>query len=135
MTWNYRVCKSVWKEDGYEEVNFEIHEVYYNKDGSIWAVSSNGIAAHAENVKSLGWTLNKMKEALKKEVIDLDTLVCVPREDVKERTLEEHLVAFNPEKHGGELMAWSPIGIEFPNEETVKAIQEGKVTNIDLEKL
>lgn len=84
MTWNYRVCKTTYTGEGFEEVNYEIHEAYYNKDGSIWAVTQNAVAAHAESVQELKEVLSKMAEALNKPVIDLDDYTFAPRKDDKE---------------------------------------------------
>jgi lactam utilization protein B len=80
MTWNYRVCKSVYKDDGYEEVNYEIHEAYYNPDGSIWAVTENAVSVHGENPEEVKAVLEKMNAALEKEVLDLDTFVFAPQQ-------------------------------------------------------
>ncbi len=48
--WNFRVCKEKYKgitspDDVWE---LSVREVYYNDDGSIWAVSKEGISAHGE---------------------------------------------------------------------------------------
>jgi len=80
MTWNYRVCKSVYKDDGYEEVNFEIHEAHYNPDGSIWAITKNAVSVHSETLHGIEDVLSMMKDALQKDVIDLDTFVFAPQQ-------------------------------------------------------
>ena len=74
MSWNYRVCKRNYLSDEY----FTIHEVYYNDDGSIWAVTEEAVAAFGDSPKEIKDCLKKMQEALKKDVIDLDTLVFAP---------------------------------------------------------
>lgn len=74
MTWNYRICKRTYlSEDA-----LEVHEVYYNPDGSIWAVTEEPVTAFGETLKELRSSLRRMQEATKKEVVDLDTLVFAP---------------------------------------------------------
>jgi len=76
MSWNYRVCKITYNQGtDYEEVSYEIREAYYNKDGGIWAVTENpkGIAADSE--ESILTSLEWMKQAVERPVLDLDTFV------------------------------------------------------------
>jgi hypothetical protein len=80
MTWNYRVCKSIYKDDGYEEVNYEIHEAHYNPDGSIWAVTQNAVSVHGESLEEIKIVLERMNAALEKPVIDLDDFVFSPQQ-------------------------------------------------------
>jgi hypothetical protein len=80
MTWNYRVCKSIYKEDGYEEVNYEIRETYYNPDGSIWAVSQNAAGVYSESFIGIDDMLEKMHQALLKPIIDLDDFIFAPQQ-------------------------------------------------------
>ena len=75
MSWNYRLCKSTYKGADYEEVSFTIREVYYNKDGTIWAVTENGTSPFGENVEEVKDVLAKMSSAFEKEIIDIDTLI------------------------------------------------------------
>ena len=84
MTWNYRVCKSTYTGEGFEEVNYEIHEVYYNPDGSIWATSQNATPVYAETEEGIKEVLEKMRVASEKEVIDLDKIAYVERQPRKE---------------------------------------------------
>lgn len=73
--WNYRLCKSTYHGDGYEEVTIDIREVYYNDDGSIWAVTENAVGIVGETVDEVKSALEKMNLALGKDIIDLDTIV------------------------------------------------------------
>ena len=86
MSWNYRLCKSTYKGDGYEEVSYVIHEVYYNKDGSIWAVTENGASVYGESVGEAKEVMDKMLRAFEKDVIDLDTIVFAERTSDEEVT-------------------------------------------------
>lgn len=64
--------------------SLSIREVYYNQDGSIWAVSENGISAHGEidadvmdesdGLKDLKADLQRMQECTKKPILNLDTI-------------------------------------------------------------
>ena len=75
MSWNYRLCKSVYKGADYEEVTYDIREAYYNKDGGIWAITDNAVGIVGEDIDSVKQSLTWMQLALEKEVIDLDTFV------------------------------------------------------------
>lgn len=63
--WNHRVMAHIYGE----EVYFKIHEVHYNKNGIPHLYSEDAIAIQGDTIKSLKWTLNKMKGCLKKPVL------------------------------------------------------------------
>lgn len=65
MSWNYRVLA----HEYHDELFFAIHEVYYNEDGTPDGCTQNAIGVAGENPDGLKWTLNRMKEALKKPVL------------------------------------------------------------------
>lgn len=86
--WNYRLCKKTHRtavKDPEEIicVSYEIHEAFYNKDGGIWAVTEEPVTvgayielveeSEAEKLTELGLTLDQMRIALHKGIIDLDT--------------------------------------------------------------
>ena len=73
--WNYRLCRITYnKGEEYEEVGYEIREAYYNKDGSIWAVTEEAKEVYSdEGVAGIRQVLEWMTLALDKEIIDLDT--------------------------------------------------------------
>ncbi len=75
MTWNYRLCKQTYRGDGYEEDSYEIREAYYNKDGSIWAVTENAKGVYGDTIESAKECITWMQQAFEKEIIDLDTFV------------------------------------------------------------
>lgn len=75
MTWNYRLCKSTYKDNDYEEVGYEIKEVYYNKAGQVWAVTENRVGVFGETVEEAKRCFEKMNRAFEEDVLDMDTLV------------------------------------------------------------
>ena len=86
-SFNYRVCKKVYKSSivddndfskitgKFEEDQFGICEVYYNDKGDITFTSENFIEPYGETLEDLKWCFDKMKEAFDKEVLDLDNIV------------------------------------------------------------
>jgi hypothetical protein len=80
--WNYRICRK--KAENADVYNYGIHEAYYNKDGSIWAVTDNAVSVGFDEfekaddvaaIESMTRTLEWMKLALNKSIIDLDIFV------------------------------------------------------------
>lgn len=64
--WNYRVVKRI--KNGHEF--YGIHEAHY-ENGEVVAITDLlTVESFDEGLKGLRWQLNKMKEALKKEVLD-----------------------------------------------------------------
>jgi hypothetical protein len=94
MAWNYRVCKTEKTvcEDIGPVCSYAIHEVYYNKDGSIWAITENPVTVVADrfisdSTETEEWALGEMERtvqyfarAVRENVIDLDTFVPSPRD-------------------------------------------------------
>lgn len=79
--WNYRVCKTTYSKGTQgEEVGFAIHDVYYNDKGEITAVTENSVGPYGETVDELLHSIDRMRESVNKEVIDLDTLVFAMRD-------------------------------------------------------
>jgi hypothetical protein len=104
--WNYRICKKTYRTGGTEAnptestcVSYEIHEAYYNENGGIWAVTEEpvtlgayidlGDETEAEKIAELHKTLDWMRLALAKGVIDLDTYVFAEQDPADEETLKE----------------------------------------------
>ena len=78
MSWNHRICKRknkykdpISKKDLVIDV-FDIREVYYNKNGSIFAYMQNGIAPVSENIADLKWEIKMYQKAFKLPILDLD---------------------------------------------------------------
>ena len=88
--WNHRVCKET--HDG-SIISYEIREVYYNEDDSIWGVTTDDISVYADIVfedfteeevlNQLKEVIDCFKKALEKPVIDLDTIVYTPQKKTK----------------------------------------------------
>ncbi len=79
MSWNYRVCRETYKQG--EGSWLSIREVYYNDDGSIWAISENAMPVVSEidedidestAFRELKADLQRQQECTKKPVLDLD---------------------------------------------------------------
>jgi len=92
--WNYRICrKSVRSEHREHPIYFYgLYEVYYNSDGSIWAVTENPVGTGCDRFEELGdteeWAIEEIRGALDKmlkatcnPIVDLDTIVYAPQEN------------------------------------------------------
>lgn len=65
MGWNYRILAH--QHD--HVIDFQIHEVYYDKENNPISYTSNPVSVTGESIKSINWTLNKMKVSLMKPII------------------------------------------------------------------
>ena len=65
MNWNYRIIET--EENG--EIFLNIHEVYYDKDGTPNGYTENPVTVNGEVVEDLKWVLNKMIECLDKPIL------------------------------------------------------------------
>lgn len=63
--WNHRVMAHIYEG----EVYFKIHEVHYKKKNIPYLYSKNTETIEGDSVKSLKWTLKKMKDCLKKPIL------------------------------------------------------------------
>lgn len=71
MSWNHRVCAKKCNQD--EEVLFSVRSVYYDKDGNPDAFSNTPETLGSfEDIEGLEWTIDMIKKAFEKPVIDLD---------------------------------------------------------------
>lgn len=68
MSWNYRIIRRTIGD----EHQYGLHETYYNEDGSL-GFSQDPDPVIAEEQAGLATTLEWMKVALSKPVIDYDT--------------------------------------------------------------
>lgn len=64
MSWNHRILAHEIKG----EIYFQLHEVLYNDDIP-YTYTVNPITVGSESLKGIKWTLNKMKEAVKKPIL------------------------------------------------------------------
>lgn len=69
MGWNHRVMvrESWWNGKNY--ISFGIHEVYYDEDGVPNSYTADAIDTSFEDFKGLRWSINKMKEGMKKPIL------------------------------------------------------------------
>ena len=65
MGWNHRILAH--EQD--KEIFFQIHEVYYNSIGKPNGYTEKPITIGGENIKSIKWTLNKMKKCIKEPIL------------------------------------------------------------------
>lgn len=69
MSWNYRI---VVENKGKEEEFWSIREVYYNKQGLIYAMTEESQSPIGEDMEELKEDFLHMQEAFHKDVIVLD---------------------------------------------------------------
>jgi hypothetical protein len=67
MSWNHRVMK---QKDGDDDW-YQIHEVHY-KDDKVHGYTKNGTTVAGHSIEELRWNLEKMLEALDKEILDYE---------------------------------------------------------------
>ena len=75
-SWNYRVIhrKILGRTPEYDEDVYAIHEVYYDDAGKMVAVTTEPVPAYSENMKGMGWVLERFAEAYKKDVVEWDSI-------------------------------------------------------------
>lgn len=86
MTWSNRLCKRTVKTSHGTSILYGIHEAFYNSQKEICTVTTEPItidveqwdeATEEECVKSLKETIERIKHALDKPIIDLDNITYV----------------------------------------------------------
>lgn len=76
MSWNYRIIR---RKKG-NAVCLEIHEVYYNLDGSIKGWTENSIIPSGETIEELKQDFSKQLLAFESPILDHEALAAVLRE-------------------------------------------------------
>ena len=72
-TWNHRVLAHKSKNPNCKgEIYFQIHEVYYNKDGNPNSYTEKGVSVGGDGYAALQWVLAEMLICLTKPVLDSD---------------------------------------------------------------
>jgi len=66
MSWNHRVMKMKDGEDDF----YQIHEVFYDKEGNVESYTKNGVTVGGNNIEEVKWVLREMLAALDKPVLD-----------------------------------------------------------------
>ncbi len=69
MTWNYRVVR----RDDLDGDWYSVHEAYYHKDGTCWALTEGGIQLEGETLAGLLDTYQILKEAFEQPVLSYRT--------------------------------------------------------------
>lgn len=70
MSWNHRVLVTEHKlSNGEIETHFQIHEVYYDKDGNPDGCTANPITISGDSLESLEWTIDRIRECLRKPLL------------------------------------------------------------------
>ena len=67
--WNYRILAREYKGFNEIEVVFEIHEVFYNKDGIPDMCTEDPVGVVGDNLAEISDTLKWMKKSLKKPIL------------------------------------------------------------------
>ena len=81
--WNYRIVRRKCSDGD----KYGIHEVYYNEDGSIWAISEQPCMPFGETKKELLNDLSMMTASIIKPVLDYD-MKFAPNMKLDERITE-----------------------------------------------
>ena len=76
MVWNYRVIE-------YDKM-FYIHEVYYNDNGDITAISEDPMHPHGETLKELKNDMEHFQQALKRPVLKKEKIKFAEMDGLKE---------------------------------------------------
>lgn len=76
MSWNYRVINRKYNHPltGEETNEYGIYEVFYNKNGTIYACSKHKMEPHGETIYELIADLEFMKAALEKPILNYDDI-------------------------------------------------------------
>jgi hypothetical protein len=75
MGWNHRVVRRFYPNTHMDDsILYEIHEVYYDKDGTIGSITQEPISIMEETVDDLRKTVERLTKCLESPIIDYDTL-------------------------------------------------------------
>ena len=68
MSWNHRLMKMKDGEDDF----YQIHEVFYDKEGNVESYTKNGVTVGGKDIGEVKWVLLEMLKALSKPVLDYE---------------------------------------------------------------
>jgi hypothetical protein len=68
MSWNHRILAHKAREDWF----FQIHEVYYEKNGIPYGYTKDGVSVGAESVEGIHWVLDRMRECANKPILSAE---------------------------------------------------------------
>jgi|NOAtaT_7_FD_contig_31_7940060_length_445_multi_2_in_0_out_0_1 hypothetical protein len=75
MSWNHRVVRRTYHNTHMDDsMLYEIHEVYYNADGTVDGITEEPIRIREETIDDLRKTVERLTQCLTKPIIDYDTL-------------------------------------------------------------
>ena len=75
MGWNHRVVRRFYPNTHMDDsILYEIHEVYYDKDGTIGSITQEPISIMEETVDDLRKTVERLTKCLESPIIDYETL-------------------------------------------------------------
>ena len=76
MRWNYRIVRKAFKE----HVAYQVHEVYYNPDGTIKGWTENPINPAGETPEELKQDFSRQLLAFESPILDYEQLSQDPHE-------------------------------------------------------
>ena len=75
MSWNHRVVRRFYPNTHMDDsMLYEIHEVYYNEDGTIEYLTEEPVSIMEETVDALRITIERLAKCLEQPIIDYDTM-------------------------------------------------------------
>ena len=81
MSWNHRVVRRTYHNTHMDDsILYEIHEVYYDSDGTIGSITQEPISIMEESVNDLRKTVERLTKCLESPIIDYDTLQEIQQE-------------------------------------------------------
>ena len=83
--WNHRIIKKTYKTPDYTEDEYGVYEVFYDENDEIIGWTMEPIRITGETKEDLRWVLDRINEAMKKEVLSFEEL----EKTITQKTLEE----------------------------------------------
>jgi hypothetical protein len=81
MSWNHRIIRRIYLNTHMDDsILYEIHEVYYDSDGTISSITKEPISIMEESVDDLRKTVERLTKCLEQPIIDYDTLQEIQQE-------------------------------------------------------
>lgn len=75
MIWNYRIISSPYPSEAHEESRtFEVHEVYYDDNGGIHAVTQKCVSPYGETEEEIRADMQNFLEAFNKPVLRMEDI-------------------------------------------------------------
>lgn len=75
MSWNYRIVSTPYPSEDHEiSRTFEVHEVYYDAEGSVCAVTERNVSPFGETEEELRADMENYKKAFDKPVLRMEDI-------------------------------------------------------------